>query len=711
MKRGARANVVARWVVMIVMAFVAPIASAEQTLIEAHDEARVERIEPSGTKWHGSHTSWEYDWRKTGKPGIVTGDQILSSGYGWGYGPGTGAALRCTFTGQRSVSVLFVFHLQGQTAKVLLNGELRRRVNTHAPSSFQFNAKGISGQVREVLVADDLDPAETYTLEIRNTGTIDPGAEYREKFTTNNPKTDRSRGPQLVVDAIRLSTERVGELTGTVRDANGQPCPGVRITLDTDTGPILDEHGRTVAYTDGFGRYSLAGLPRDTELALQAYQRRLIDQTTVVTIPEDGRLVHDVVADPGIVTLHPRLGTPAFVQPGETFRVQVIGDPGVGDWTAELRNTFKAIPLEIRSIERGTIESEYATRPGWMLGLRVPEETPPELWDLHVVSDAGIAREPRAVRVRADDDEPILIAHLSDNHTGQLSDALFAQALRAIDVVGADYLAITGDLTAPTAQHQIFEQAHRVIREHLLDTPVVIIPGNHELTPTESYEWTRQVWERVFGLPRFAFRVEPVFTLAHDCMSRDTVWAEAEFAASLSEPDVSVRVILDHDASLRRATDLRPDIMLIGDGHENRVDITEHGYPQVMTTFIHNPVQGRVVRFERQGNGDWVLGPEYKQVLILATGESEGDLKLVRTFDRPNDGTMDANAAIIDNQTPQRFERAQARMVLRAGDYAVTAGPGWIVNQYRSDDGRFAVVRLSIDAAPGRATRVEVDQR
>lgn len=693
------------------MTGVATMASAKQVVIESHDSARVERIEPLGTKWHGSHTSWEYDWRKTGKPSIVTEDQVLSSGYGWGHGPGTGAALRCTFTGQRSVSVLFVFHLQGQTAEILLNGELRRRVNTHAPSAFQFNAKGISGQVREILIADDLDPAKTYTLEIRNTGTIDPTATYRDKFTTNDPKIDRSRGPQLVVDAIRLSTERMGELVGTVRDAGGRPCPDVCITVDTDTGPIFDERGRTIAYTDGFGRYSIAGLPRGSELMLRVHQRRLIDHTVTLEVPEDGPLVYDLVADPGIVVLHPRLGTPTFVEPGGSFQVQVIGDLDVGNWSAELQNGFKTVPLEVRSAGHGTIALDYVSRSGWTLTLGVPADTPPELWDLRITSDAGAAREPGAVSVRAEGEESVLIAHLSDSHTGQLSDVLFAQGLRAMDVVGADYLAITGDLTAPTAQHQIFERAHRIIRESLRETPVVIIPGNHELTPTESYELTRRVWERVFGTPRFAFRIGPIFTLAHDCMSRDTVWAQKEFNASLDDPAVSARVILDHNASLRQATKLRPDIMLIGDGHENRVDITEQGYPQVMTTFIHNPVQGRVIRFEHQDDGDWALGPEYKRVLVLATGESEGDLRIERTFGRPNDGTSDANAVIIDNQTEERFDRAHARLVLRPGQYAVTAGPGQIVNQYVSDDGRATIVRLRIDAVPGRVTRVEVGRR
>ena len=90
------------------------------TIIESSDKAQLTYTEPAGAHWitpaEKNHCNFAAD-----KARMVSSDNIVTSGYGFGAGPGTGAEIAYSFSGQNSVSVGFLCHAQGQIAELYLD--------------------------------------------------------------------------------------------------------------------------------------------------------------------------------------------------------------------------------------------------------------------------------------------------------------------------------------------------------------------------------------------------------------------------------------------------------------------------------------------------------------------------------------------------------------------------------------------------------------
>jgi hypothetical protein len=107
----------------------------------------------------------------------------------------------------------------------------------------------------------------------------------------------------------------------------------------------------------------IAGLPIGQELTVHFDQRRVMDQRHIVVISEAGRAIHDVQAEPGIMTLYPRMGMPVFIEPGGVFEIQVIRAAKQHGWPPWLFNEHKWIDLEILHAAALQNRLKYASRP------------------------------------------------------------------------------------------------------------------------------------------------------------------------------------------------------------------------------------------------------------------------------------------------------------------------------------------------------------
>jgi 3',5'-cyclic AMP phosphodiesterase CpdA len=70
------------------------------------------------------------------------------------------------------------------------------------------------------------------------------------------------------------------------------------------------------------------------------------------------------------------------------------------------------------------------------------------------------------------------LVHLSDIHVGRLSPTFVEPLTATIRAIGADLVAVSGDLTQRARVSQ-FKEAMRLIEE--LRAPVLIVPGNHDV--------------------------------------------------------------------------------------------------------------------------------------------------------------------------------------------------------------------------------------
>ncbi|HUF34310.1 MAG TPA: metallophosphoesterase [Gemmatimonadales bacterium] len=85
---------------------------------------------------------------------------------------------------------------------------------------------------------------------------------------------------------------------------------------------------------------------------------------------------------------------------------------------------------------------------------------------------------------------PVLIAHLSDLHFGGYADLAQIEALEEfLPTLGAAAAVVSGDLTQ-RARHGEFQAAHGFVHRIRSHTPVLLVPGNHDI------EW----WKSPLGL-------------------------------------------------------------------------------------------------------------------------------------------------------------------------------------------------------------------
>ena len=78
------------------------------------------------------------------------------------------------------------------------------------------------------------------------------------------------------------------------------------------------------------------------------------------------------------------------------------------------------------------------------------------------------------------------LAHISDLHFGRIDEAVLEPLLAAIASIGADVVAVSGDLTQRARKTQ-FEQARDFLAR--IAAPRIVVPGNHDVP-------LYRVWER-----------------------------------------------------------------------------------------------------------------------------------------------------------------------------------------------------------------------
>lgn len=681
------------------------------SVIESSDKTQVTYTEPPGTRWTTPAETHLCDFHLD-KGRMVSGDNIITSGYGYGAGPGTGAEIVYAFSGQNSVSVSFLCHAQGQIAEIYLDDKKLVTVDTEAPGPIEY--AGLVGQMREVPVATGLS-AGVHTLRIRNTGqwsftpTMIFNTNAKDTNTSELPAYDawRGRGSQLAVDFIRTGDYAFGTIQGTLKDPAGTPLKHVRLTLDSDVGPLKDDQGRTLFYTDGKGFYSLSGLRAGT-YTLTAKQGTVIDTTATVTVAAGATLTHDIVYGSALTIVRPRLMAPTIVARGAVLEVETLAAADASGWTLTLKNDYKTIALTPRA-EYGPQQVWNHTKPGWKLTATIPAQTPLALWNLVISHDRGTATEVRAVRTIVTHDQSFYLIHVTDSHCVSryvpANDDVFKLMLEVMDIIDPRFIALTGDFCQMSCTMQAYEEKVYPMLARI-NVPLFVSRGNHEAPVAESLEFDDWFWETMVGMLAYNARLGPVNVFCQDVMTASSkTWIEGAYAASQADSADKIRLLLEHcedyPGSFSPTAKPLPTAMLYGHRHRDALSFAS-GYSKIQTATAQRFFL-RLVRIGRDATGQWArgslgVGPKQSSLRVATALDAP---QLTRTYAGANDGTAIANRAIFVNNLDETFEHGCARFILKKGVYAATGGD--IVDSYDSDDATKTIVLVQVKL-PAKST-------
>lgn len=693
--------------------FLIPMAHSAQQIIESDDAAKVTRVQPAGTLWTDKTTEGGYQFPMSfvkDKPFMASGNSALTSGWGYLKGPGTGAELRHTFSGQNSVSVGFLAHAQGQIAEIYIDDVLKATVDTVAPSSIDYG--GVAGVMRELCIATGLSSG-SHTIRIRNTGTHSYSPSTDWDSTT---KTFGGRGTQLVVDFIRVGDYAFGSLKGTVKDGDGTPIINARISLNTQIGPFINE-GQTLNYTDGNGYYNITGLPAGT-YTLTAKRGNKLNYAAQVAVTGGGTLTHNIAYTSTVNITRPRMMAPTVVARGDTLLVEVAAPASATGWTVSLANQYKTIPLTIAT-SYGTKKIWNSSRPGWQLTAAIPAGTPLELWSLVVSNSGGTGVEHKSVKVLDTYNKSFYITHLTDTHCDtrfkSANDATFAMMLEEIDIINPNFLVLSGDFCQSPGIVQAYDfMMTPIFMNSWNNTACIISRGNHESPIAQSATHDDKFWETIIGQLTYSIKMGPVRLFCHDIMRASSkTWLQTAYAQSQADSSDKVRIYETHaltgfSGCWYPSSAPLPTVTLYGHYHSDGYD-ANNGLPKIQTgTAQQDAYKMRLVRFNRDSSGGWTLGSVGYNggsgSMTMAASPTAPYIK--RTFTSANDGTVTANSVSIINQLAETFEHASARFIMAKGTYEVFGGT--VIDSYDSDDNSKTIVIVNINVAANVTTSATI---
>lgn len=131
-------------------------------------------------------------------------------------------------------------------------------------------------------------------------GLLPPGV-YTLRAAADPPTAAARRVESLVLGAgeervVDLRLDGGGSVSGVVRDAEGEPVAEAAVYARSADGGLLSH--RPLAFTDGLGRYVLAGLP-EGPVALLARSERAASAETVVVVRAGEASLRDLELVPG----------------------------------------------------------------------------------------------------------------------------------------------------------------------------------------------------------------------------------------------------------------------------------------------------------------------------------------------------------------------------------------------------------------------------
>ena len=174
--------------------------------------------------------------------------------------------------------------------------------------------------------------------------------------------------------------------------------------------------------------------------------------------------------------LHPRLGQPLILQPGQSFEITVKTSVPYwpSEWQAELQSTDKKISLSITNIE-----NEFAIH---TLQLKLPSTIDDNKYTLILSNGEQQVQNTNAIYINAQPKDSIKIIQMADLPTLSASgteagDLQLKKIIQETNLINPDLVLFTGDLAYQGSWAQYYQLLAAMQQ---LNAPVIAAPGNHE---------------------------------------------------------------------------------------------------------------------------------------------------------------------------------------------------------------------------------------
>lgn len=448
--------------------------------------------------------------------------------------------------------------------------------------------------------------------------------------------------------------------------------------------------------------------------------------------------------------VYPWRAAPQIVRQSEDLTILYQEDAISDSYSVSLEGPYNRLRLDVVSSERGVFEYDSYTGAAASVRIRarVPSSTPEELYDLVVSGRAGTAVSKRSVKVVREfrgKHKIILISdpHISRQWEGSPEDGYavelerFDNFVRVANVIHPDFVVVAGDLIHDYTRFDADEKGWGgVVRTQAsekpgvaekwrsyfegsrgyqglygLHSPAFSVAGNHDFYGVEQEQKAAQ-WNQYCGLRVYGASYGATRLLVMDNFLSGPPHPEDQIAtleAFLNEEGPgSLRILAQHHHARFPVEFLnRHNIQLAVVGHTHRPRIW-----RVEGTATQATSPGSVAR---SGSPDseigwfriiWVDGDSYTLSPDLkycsnspSLPHAQQELNLTVDFERPNDGTAEANRATVQNHFNVDLPGSRVRFVMQKGDYRVSGG---IIHQVIEGDA-VSVLDVNVDLA-GRST-------
>jgi predicted MPP superfamily phosphohydrolase len=437
--------------------------------------------------------------------------------------------------------------------------------------------------------------------------------------------------------------------------------------------------------------------------------------------------------------------------------------------SAILEGPFNRVILGIDSVSTGRFEYDTFTHASVNNRIRasVPAGTPEDLYNLVIKCGGETHVSLKSVKVISQFKEAHSFIHISDLHmtrqwigtpeNGYAKELeLFDRFTQVANVIDPDFIIITGDnimdYTRINADStgwggiNITDAAKRPLVEEKwkscfegssgfrgidgLDSPVFIIPGNHDYygVPQNDYKSKALQWNNLCGIRVYGLSYAGTRIIASDDFLGDPV---------TDIPDKAPMSGLQGKVLENFLRQYGPGLIRIMAQHRNdRIDtafLNKHKISILLHGHDHKPFQGTIGTTPtlisrpgvvcRSGVTDIEGELGYFRIFRINGSSFEAtsplrftkdpakpynniELNLTLKFDKPNDGSSANNTALIDNRLGVDLPACHIRFVMRKGKYRVNNGTIYQV----IESGKRSVIDVRVDAGPGKVTSVVISK-
>jgi hypothetical protein len=408
----------------------------------------------------------------------------------------------------------------------------------------------------------------------------------------------------------------------------------------------------------------------------------------------------------------PNYGVPEFAEPGGTFRVEVKASAGLTDtlWSAVLVNDLRSWTGVVEQVVYGSYVDNN-TLAGYELRVRVPAETPPEVFSLVISHPSGGAATNRnAVSIVPNLETNFYILHYADPQAEAYEPSNADTGMHgthgsiremywhapAIRLINPRFMLDTGDELDNVYGTSVARYQEYIDAMCQMGVPVLATRGNNDSVLSVAD------WRNTIGIETYSLTMGSFYVCQKDYNANDfTTWFTNDYAVSFTNAAIQYRLFGQHfiggGAAWSPPAGQYPGLMLVGHGHVNSTLLTSPYYI-IETQQACN--KGAVGFFEfARGSTNWtctsLTNIPAAQFQVMSAGAVA---RIANTFARTNNGSCFTNTATIVNQIPNNFWDGRLRFLMpySAAGYNVSNGVKLAEYAYNGNSNMAVVVKVNI---------------